>query len=74
MAEPDAPSYGISAAQGYVPLMKLISLLYCQPYNDNPEVIEKFNANIFSLAHQIFYSSSDTYRSVICGAAKESTL
>lgn len=44
-----------------------LNLLYRQPYSDlNPEVIEKFNSNIFSIARQIHYSSTDTYKSVDC--------
>lgn len=42
-----------------------LTLLYRQPYNDlNPDVITKFNANIFSIARQIHYSKKDTGLSI----------
>jgi type I restriction enzyme R subunit len=41
------------------------SLLYRLPYNDlNPEVIKRFDANIFSIARQIHYSESEPLLSV----------
>lgn len=40
-------------------------LLYRLPYNDlNPEVVENFSANIFSVTRQVHYSESDTFKSV----------
>jgi len=37
-----------------------LTLLYRQPYSDlNPDVIAKFNANIFSIARQVYYSTKD---------------
>jgi len=42
-----------------------LTLLYRQPYNDlNPEVIEHFNSNIFSIARQIHYSTIDPLLSI----------
>ncbi len=41
------------------------SLLYRLPYNDlNPDVIKRFDANIFSIARQIHYSESEPLLSV----------
>lgn len=40
-------------------------LLYRLPYNDlNPEVVDNFAANIFSVTRQVHYSESDTFKSV----------
>ena len=42
-----------------------LKLLYRSPYNDlNPEVIRLFGQNIFSIARQIHYSATDTFKSV----------
>lgn len=42
-----------------------LTLLYRLPYNDlNPEVIRLFDQNIFSIARQIHYSATDTFKSV----------
>jgi type I restriction enzyme R subunit len=42
-----------------------LTLLYRAPYNElNPEVIKLFNQNIFSIARQIHYSATDTFKSV----------
>lgn len=40
-------------------------LLYRLPYNDlNPEVVARFDANIFSVTRQVHYSESDSFKSV----------
>jgi len=40
-------------------------LLYRLPYNDlNPEVVARFEANIFSVTRQVHYSESDSFKSV----------
>ncbi len=42
-----------------------LTLFYRQPYNDlNPEVIRCYEANIFGVARQIYYSTTDTHKSV----------
>jgi len=39
--------------------------LYRLPYNDlNPEVVAKFEANVFSVTRQVHYSATDTFKSV----------
>ncbi len=42
-----------------------LTLLYSLPYNDtNPEVLQNFESNIFSLTRQVHYSESDPRQSI----------
>ncbi len=42
-----------------------LTFLYRMPYNNlNPDVIRLFDANIFSIARQVHYSATDTFKSV----------